>query len=88
MTVKYKKICLTFNILTVIIHTVKKLGGMFQMKKVLKIIAFITAIAGAAAAVYVILQKIKARDAHTGYDEENYVSCSCLEDEFTAETVA
>jgi flagellar basal body-associated protein FliL len=59
-----------------------------MMKKVLKIIAIIAAIAGAAAAVYVIIQKLKEKNAPSGYDEENYVSCSCLDDEFTAETVA
>ncbi len=58
------------------------------MKKFLKILAIISAIAGVAAAAYVVIQKIKAKNAPSGYDEENYVSCSCLDDEFTAETVA
>lgn len=58
------------------------------MKKLLKVIAVLAAIAGAIAAVYVIINKIKAKNAPSGYDEENYVSCSCLDDEFVTETVA
>lgn len=58
------------------------------MKKFLKVIAILSAIAGAAAAVYIILQKIKAKNAPASYDEDNYVSCSCLDDEFVSETVA
>ena len=44
--------------------------------------------AAAAAAVYVVLQKVKAKNAPESYDEDNYVSCSCLEDDFISETVA
>ena len=58
------------------------------MKKVLKIVGIIAAIAAAAAAVYVVLQKVKAKNAPESYDEDNYVSCSCLEDDFISETVA
>ena len=32
--------------------------------------------------------EIKAKNAPEGYDEDNYVSCSCLEDDFISETVA
>ena len=46
------------------------------------------AIAAAAAAVYVIISKIKAKNAPQGYDEDNYVSCSCLDEDFISETVA
>ncbi len=57
------------------------------MKKVLKIIGIISAIVAAAAAIYVIVQKIKAKNAPQGYDEDNYVSCSCLDEDFVSETV-
>ena len=58
------------------------------MKKVLKIVGIVAAIAAAAAAVYVIIEKIKAKNAPHGYDEDNYVSCSCLDEDFVSETVA
>ena len=45
-------------------------------------------IAAAAAAIYVIVEKIKAKNAPQGYDEDNYVSCSCLDEDFVSETVA
>jgi hypothetical protein len=57
------------------------------MKKVLKIIGIISAIVAAAAAIYVIVQKIKAKNDPQGYDEDNYVSCSCLDEDFVSETV-
>lgn len=57
------------------------------MKKVLKIVGIIAAIAAAAAAIYVVVQKIKAKNAPKGYDEDNYVSCSCLDEDFISETV-
>ena len=57
------------------------------MKKVLKIIGIIAAIAAAAAAVYVVIEKIKAKNEPKGYDEDNYVSCSCLDEDFISETV-
>ena len=58
------------------------------MKKVLKVIGIISAIAAVAAAVYVIVEKIKAKNAPHGYDEDNYVSCSCPAVDFVSETVA
>lgn len=58
------------------------------MKKVLKIVGIIAAIAAAAAAVYVVIEKIKTKNAPQGYDEDNYVSCSCLDEDFISETVA
>lgn len=58
------------------------------MKKLLKVIGIIAAIAAACAAVYVVIEKIKAKNAPKGYDEDNYVSCSCLDDDFVSETVA
>lgn len=58
------------------------------MKKLFKIIGILAAIAAAAAAVYVVLEKLKAKTDPKGYDEDNYVSCSCLDDDFTSETKA
>ena len=58
------------------------------MKKVLKIVGIIAAIAAVAAAIYFVIQKIKAKTAPQGYDEDNYVSCSCLDEDFVSETVA
>ncbi len=54
------------------------------MKKVLKVIGIILAIAAAAAAVYVVVKKItdkKKAAAAAGEDLESFVSCSCLDDE-------
>ena len=59
------------------------------MKKVLKILAVIAAIAGACAAVYVIVNKVMAKkQSIPSNDYENYVSCSCCDDDFVSETVA
>ncbi len=58
------------------------------MKKFLKIVAIIGAIAGAAAVVYVAVTKFMERKQRIGNTEENYVSCSCCDDEFVTETVA
>lgn len=58
------------------------------MKKFFKFLGIIAAIAAAAAAVYVAVEKIKAKNAPQGYDEDNYVSCSCLDDDFVSETVS
>lgn len=59
------------------------------MKKALKLIAIIAAIAGAAAAVYFIVRKyLDSKKTMVGSDAENYVSCSCCDDNFVSETVA
>lgn len=58
------------------------------MKKVLKILAIVAAIAGACAAVYVVVTKFMEKKQKIGNTEENYVSCSCYDDEFVTETVA
>lgn len=58
------------------------------MKKALKILAIVAAIAGVAAAVYVAVTKFMEKKQRIGNTEENYVSCSCCEeDEFLTETV-
>ena len=58
------------------------------MKKVLKIMAIVAAIAGACAAVYVIVTKFMEKKQRIGNTEENYVSCSCFDEDFVSETVA
>ncbi len=57
------------------------------MKKFLKVLAIISAIAGVAVAVYVAVTKFMERKQRIGNTEENYVSCSCCDDQFTSETV-
>lgn len=49
------------------------------IKKTLKIIAVIVAIAAAAAGIYIAVKKFLDSKKETGCDEENYVSCSCCE---------
>ncbi len=58
------------------------------MKKFLKILAIVAAIAAAAAAVYVAVTKFMEKKQKIGNTEENYVSCSCCDEEFVKETVA
>ena len=48
------------------------------MKKVLKVIGIIAAVAGAIFGVYVIVKKyVDSKKVVIGNDAENYVSCSC-----------
>lgn len=59
------------------------------MKKDLKVIGIIAAIAGAAFAAYVVVKKyVDSKKVVIGNDAENYVSCSCCDDSFVSETVA
>lgn len=58
------------------------------MKKILKVIGIIAAIAGVIAAVYAIVTKYMNKKQCIGNDEENYVSCSCCDEDFISETVA
>ena len=58
------------------------------MKNLLKVLAIVAAIAGACAAVYVIVTKIMEKKQRIGNTEENYVSCSCFDEDFVSETVA
>ena len=51
------------------------------MKKALKIVGIILAVAAAAAGIYFAITKIKAKKAAAANDEECYVSCSCCEAE-------
>lgn len=57
------------------------------MKKVLKVLAIVAAIAGVAAAIYVAVTKFMEKKQKIGNTEENYVSCSCFDEEFTSEEV-
>ena len=59
------------------------------MKKVLKVIGIIAAVAGAIFGVYVIVKKyVDSKKVVIGNDAENYVSCYCCDDNFVYETVA
>ncbi|HHU84733.1 MAG TPA: hypothetical protein GXZ23_06150 [Clostridiales bacterium] len=58
------------------------------MKKALKIIAIIAAIAGVAAVIYAAVTKYMNKKQAVEDEEENYVSCSCCDDEFIAESIA
>lgn len=58
------------------------------MKKVLKALGIIITIAGALAAAYVVITKLMNKKQAIADPEENYVSCSCLDEEFISETVA
>ena len=62
--------------------------GRSVMKKVMKVIGIIIAIAGAIAAVYVAVTKNMNKKQSIGNAEENYVSCSCCDEDFVSETVA
>ena len=67
-------------------------GGAQKMKvlkKILKVFAIIAAIAGAAAAIYFAIQKLTGGKSAAAEDDfENYVSCSCCDDDLISETVA
>lgn len=59
------------------------------MKKAIKIIAIVVAVAGAAFAAYVLIKKyVDSKKVVIGNDAENYVSCSCCDEDFLSETVA
>lgn len=58
------------------------------MKKFLKVLAVIASIAGVAAVIYTAVNKFMEKKQRIGNTEENYVSCSCCDDEFVSETVA
>lgn len=58
------------------------------MKKILKVIAIVIAIAGLAAAVYAIVKKFLDKKEAEAPAEEEYVSADLTDDEFVTETVA
>lgn len=49
------------------------------LKKILKVVAIITAVAGVAAGVYFAVKKFLDKKNAAADCEENYVSCSCCE---------
>ena len=57
------------------------------MKKVLQVLAIVAAIAGVAAAIYFAVTKCMEKKQKIGNTEENYVSCSCFDEELTSEEV-
>lgn len=54
---------------------------METLKKVLKVIGIIAAVAGVAAGIYFAVKKFLEKKNSTADCEENYVSCSCCEAE-------
>lgn len=57
------------------------------MKKVLKVIGIIIGFITAAAAIYLVVTKFMNKKQTIGNEEENYVSCSCCDEDFISETV-
>ena len=49
------------------------------IKKILKVVGIILAVAGVVAGVYFAVKKFLDKKNHTADLEENYVSCSCCE---------
>ena len=59
------------------------------MKKALKVIAIIIGVLGAAFGAYIVITKyVESKKVVIGNDAENYVSCSCCDEDFISETVA
>ena len=94
---KFKLISLTFRTEAVIILDIRNAQIFIRRctknesfeKKILKVFAIIAAIAGAAAAIYFAIQKLTGGKSAAAEDDfENYVSCSCCDDDFISETVA
>jgi hypothetical protein len=60
---------------------------MDTIKKIVKVLAFIAAVAAAAYGVYVAVTKlIEKKNAKAEDSRENYVSCSCFDADFISET--
>lgn len=55
------------------------------VKKILKIVAVVVAVAGVATAVYFAVKKFLEKKNEKADCEENYVSCSCCEAEEVAQ---
>lgn len=58
------------------------------MKKVLKVVGIILAVAGVIAGVYFAVKKYLEKKNQVADSEENYVSCSCCEAEAEPAAVA
>lgn len=68
---------------------IKFLLEVIYMTKALKIIGLLVLAAGAAFAAYVVIKNyVESKKVVIGNDAENYVSCSCCDDDFVSETVA
>ena len=62
---------------------------METFKKIAKVVAIIVAIAAAIAGIYIAVTKIiEKKKAKNADDRENFVSCSCFDQDFISETVA
>ena len=62
---------------------------METFKKIVKVIAIIAAIAAAVAGIYMAVTKIIEKKKNKNPDDrENFVSCSCFDQDFISETVA
>ena len=62
---------------------------METFKKILKVVAIITAIVAAVVGIYLAVSKIIEKKKLKNADvRENYVSCSCFEPDFISETQA
>lgn len=62
---------------------------MDTLKKILKILGVVAAVAGVVAGVYVLVKKLCAKkNAKCEDDKENYVSCSCCDVDFVSEQPA
>lgn len=60
---------------------------MDKFKKVLKIVAIISAVVAAIAGIYVAVTKlIEKKNAKDADSRENYVSCSCFDADFISES--
>lgn len=60
---------------------------MDALKKIFKVLGIIAAVAGVAAGVYVLVKKLceKKNAGCCEGEQDNYVSCSCLDADFVAE---
>ena len=62
---------------------------METFKKIVKVVAIITAIVAAVVGIYLAVSKlIEKKKLKNADDRENYVSCSFCDDTFVSETVA
>lgn len=59
-----------------------------MLKKLCKAIGILLAVISVAVAAYLVIVKIMNKKQALPDPEENYVSCSCLDEEFISETVA
>ncbi len=70
---------LTSNDISYIINLSNNNLEVVEMKKALKVIGIIIAVAGAAVGIYFAVKKYLDKKNQAADCEENYVSCSCCE---------